>query len=123
MRFERFCEAVKNTLSSAEDKLSDFLTKRAKGAANIAASSRKKGGYALLSAEHFDAKGRPYADCVKHKDDIDYIHDKTNEALLKLKDWDKMSQKQFQAVTGILEVYGEVYIRMLKPNSIKTDKN
>jgi hypothetical protein len=122
MEFNKLYESVKAAISSADDKLSEFLDKRAKGAANIAATSKKKGGYSLLSAEHFDAKERPYADCVKHKNDKEYVHKKTNEALDKLKEWDKMSQKQFQALTGVLEVYGEVYIRMIKPNSIKTDK-
>ena len=32
-----------------------------------------------------------------------------------------MSQKKFQEETGKLEVYGEVYIRKTKPNSLKID--
>ena len=32
-----------------------------------------------------------------------------------------MSQKEFQHVMGQLEAYGEVYIKSVKPDSIKLD--
>lgn len=119
MQFYKLYEAVKNTVLSAEEKFEEFLNKRAQGAAKIAATSKKKGGFALPTFYHFDAKASPYADCVKHKDDEEHIHKKANDCLKKLQSWDKMSQREFQAVMGELEVYGEVYIRKVKPNSLK----
>ena len=73
MIFDRLYESLKSTLLSAEEKFLEFLDKRAAGAAKLAASSKKKGGYALPTAIHFAAKARPYAECVKHKDDEEYI--------------------------------------------------
>lgn len=121
MLFNKLYESVKDSVLSAEEKFLEFLDKRAKGAAKLASNSKKKGGFALPTAIHFAAKARPYAECVKHKDDEDYIADKANDCLKKLQKWDQMSQREFQAVMGELEVYGEVYIRKVKPNSLKLD--
>jgi len=119
MIFDKLYESLKNTLLNAEEKFLEFLDKRAAGAAKLAAASKKKGGYALPTAIHFAAKARPYAECVKHKDDEEYIKKKAEECFKKLSKWDEMSQREFQAVMGELEVYGEVYIRKIKPNSLK----
>ena len=43
----------------------------------------------------------------------------TSRVYAKLKDLDKLSQKEFQALMGELEVWGEVYIRATKPDSFK----
>jgi len=119
MLFDKLYEAVKDSALSAEDKFLEFLDKRASGAAKLASNSKKKGGFALPTAIHFAAKAKPYAECIKHKDDEDYIADKATECLEKLQKWDQMSQREFQAVMGELEVYGEVYIRKVRPNSLK----
>jgi hypothetical protein len=121
-------EAYKSILEKKEEKLSEeesfdvFLTKRAAGAAKIAHSAKEKGGFSTLTAIHFAAKAKPYAESEKwHAKEGKEAHfkKKAKEVYDKLKDLDSLSQKQFQALMGELEVWGEVYIRTTKPNSIK----
>jgi len=110
-----------------EEALQQFLDKRAAGAAKIANSSKEKGGFATLTAIHFAAKAKPYAECEKMEKDPNKDCDKVNahykkmaeEVYAKLADLDKLSQKDFQALMGELEVWGEVYIRATKPGSLK----
>ena len=110
-----------------EEALEQFLVKRAAGAAKIAHSSKEKGGFATLTSIHFAAKAKPYAEAEKMEKDPSKDCDKTNahykkmaeEVYAKLADLDKLSQKEFQALMGELEVWGEVYIRATKPNSLK----
>jgi len=114
-------EAVKSALNTTESFL-EFLHKRLAGAVKIEAMTRKKGGYSLLTAIHYKAKMKPYKDAIKHakKENRDnHYKMMADETYKKLKDWDKMSQREFQAAMGILEVYGEVYIRSTKPESIR----
>ena len=110
-----------------EEALQQFLEKRAAGAAKIANSSKEKGGFATLTAIHFAAKAKPYAEAEKMENDSNKDCDKCNahykkmaeEVYAKLADLDKLSQKDFQALMGELEVWGEVYIRATKPGSLK----
>ena len=121
--FEKRVQPDPNT----EESFKQFLTKRAAGAAKIASSSKEKGGFATLTAIHFAAKAKPYAECDKleaeYKDDHDKVNEiykqKADEVYAKLKDLDSISQKEFQALMGELEVWGEVYIRATKPESLK----
>ena len=104
-----------------------FLSKRADGAAKLESSSREKGGFAILTAIHYAAKAKPYAESkkleVEYKDDHDKVNEiykqKAEEVYAKLKHLDSLSQKEFQALMGELEVWGEVYIRATKPESLK----
>ena len=121
MKFLRLIEAFKETVTSAEKLFLKFVDKRKHGAAKIAETSKRKGGYALPTFYHFNAKARPYAECSNHYDDVKFIEKKGDEIYKKLQGWKDMSQKQFQEEMGKLEVYGEVYIRKIKPNSIKID--
>lgn len=107
---------------TAEESFDTFLTKRAAGAAKLASSAKEKGGYSLLTAVHFAAKAKPYAESEKwaNKDERDrHYKTRAKEVYDKLSDLDTLSQKQFQALMGELEVWGEVYIRSTKPNSLK----
>jgi len=93
--------------------LSTFVEKRSAGAKKIQKMTQHKGGLSLLTAAHFKAKEVPYKICAKHTNDADssFIKAKANECFDKLKNWDKMSQRDFQHVMGQLEAYGEFYIR------------
>jgi hypothetical protein len=93
--------------------LSTFVEKRSAGAKKIEKMASDKGGFSLLTAVHFKAKEVPYKVCAKHADDSDssFVKAKADECFEKLKNWDKMSQKDFQHVMGQLEAYGEFYIR------------
>lgn len=112
---------------TTEESLKQFLSKRAAGAAKLADSSKEKGGFATLTAIHFAAKAKPYKEAEKmenapNKDcDVANAHYKkmAEEVYAKLKDLDSLSQKEFQALMGELEVWGEVYIRATKPESLK----
>lgn len=104
-----------------------FLEKRAAGAHKIAESSKAKGGYSTLTAIHFAAKSAPYKEAMatdkKYEGNCDkcnaHYKKRAEEVYAKLKDLDKLSQKEFQALMGELEVWGEVYIRGIKPESLK----
>ena len=112
---------------TTEESLKQFLSKRAAGAAKLANTSKEKGGFATLTAIHFAAKAKPYKEAEKMENAPDKDCDVANahykkmaeEVYAKLKDLDSLSQKEFQALMGELEVWGEVYIRATKPESLK----
>lgn len=107
---------------TSEESFEEFLEKRAAGAAKLAQSAKEKGGYSILTAVHFAAKAKPYAESEKwaNKDDKNaHYKNMAKEVYKKLSNLDDLSQKEFQALMGELEVWGEVYIRSIKPNSLK----
>jgi len=118
MKLEALMESVKSALSTKES-LTEFIHKRLAGAKKIQAQAAKKGGYSTLTAIHFKAKFKPYAACAKNVDKASFAEEKAAECFDKLKGWKNMSQREFQSVMGELEAYGEVYIREVKPTSIK----
>lgn len=92
----------------------EFVEKRRAGAEKIARAAEAKGGFALPTMYHFKAKEKPYADVLKKCDPEgreEYFLEKVQETMGKLKNIKDLSQKEFQTLTGILEVYGEVYIQ------------
>ena len=125
--YQLMLEKRVDTEPSTAEAFQKFLAKRAASAEKIADSAKAKGGYSTLTAIHFAAKARPYAECEKleteYKDDHDKVNEiykqKAEEVYAKLKDLDSLSQKEFQAFMGELEVWGEVYIRATKPESLK----
>ena len=121
MNFDIVLEEIKKDMG-VEDKFDEFLNKRKAGAEKLEAQTRKKGGYSLLTAIHYAAKLKPYTDCLKwenKKGKEKYFKDKAKEIYSKLSNLDNLTQREFQSLMGELEVYGEVYIRATKPNSIK----
>jgi len=124
MQFDRLFEKVIANETEAEQEFNLFLQKRLAGAEKIQAMTEKKGGFSLLTAIHYKAKLKPYAEsekCAEKEGKEEHYKSKAKEVYEKLKDLDSLSQKQFQALMGELEVWGEVYIRATKPNSIKLD--
>lgn len=120
-KFELMLEAVKKKMG-IEEKFDEFLHKRKSGASKIEAQTKAKGGYSLLTAIHYAAKQKPYADALKWKNKAGkekHFKTKAKEIYSKLSDLDSLTQREFQSLMGELEVYGEVYIRSIKPNSIK----
>ncbi len=115
MQFTSLFEKVITDLTEA---FSTFITKRAAGAKKLEEAARKKGSYAILTAYHFAGKAKPYAQALKwcKKDDkLKLYKEQYKEALDKLKDIDSLSQKEFQALSGVLEVWGEVYLQDKTP--------
>ena len=118
MRLVALMESIKSALST-EESLKEFIYKRLAGAKKIQAAAEKKGGYSTLTAIHFKAKFKPYNECTKHISKTGFAEQKAIECFDKLKGWKKMSQREFQTVMGEHEAYGEVYIREVKPESIR----
>jgi hypothetical protein len=121
MNFDLILEGIKKKMG-IEEKFDEFLHKRKAGAEKLEAQTRKKGGYSLLTAIHYAAKLKPYTDAIKwenKKGKEKYYKDKAKEIYSKLSNLDNLTQREFQSLMGELEVYGEVYIRATKPNSIK----
>jgi len=120
----KYIELVDNVYSSIlEEKnnisvLNDFIKIRAKGAEKLEKQAREKGGASILTAIHFKAKEIPYEHCLENSDDLKSIEKKADVIFNKLKNWKNLSQRQFQALMGELEAYGEIYIKIKKPNSI-----
>ena len=125
--YQLILEKRVDTDPSSTESFERFLDKRLAGAEKLAESTKAKGGYSTLTAIHYAAKAKPYAECIKlnsqHKEDHEKVNElykqKAEEIYSKLSDLDSLSQKEFQALMGELEVYGEVYIRATKPGSLK----
>lgn len=100
--------------------LSEFINKRASGAKKIQQQAQLKAGPALLTSVHFKAKEKPYEYCSSNNDNIQKITKKADEVFNKLKNWKEMSQRDFQHYMGMLEAYGEIVIKIKKPNSLIT---
>jgi hypothetical protein len=125
--YQLILEKRVDTDPSSTESFERFLDKRLAGAEKLAESTKAKGGYSTLTAIHYAAKAKPYAECIKlnsqHKEDQEKVNElykqKAEDVYSKLSDLDSLSQKEFQALMGELEVYGEVYIRATKPESLK----
>ena len=125
--YQLILEKRVDTDPSSTESFERFLDKRLAGAEKLAESTKAKGGYSTLTAIHYAAKAKPYAECIKlnsqHKEDHEKVNElykqKAEDVYSKLSDLDSLSQKEFQALMGELEVYGEVYIRATKPGSLK----
>ena len=119
---EPVIEEKKKEEQSSEKSLNEFLVKRLEGARKIEKQTAEKGGYSTLTAIHYKAKLKPYMESEKwskRANKEEHYKTKAKEVYAKLRDLDKLSQKEFQALMGELEVWGEVYIRTVKPDSIK----
>lgn len=120
----QFTALFEKVLDDLTEMFSVFVTKRAAGAKKIEESARKKGSYAILTAYHFAGKVKPYADALKwskKEDKEKHFKEKYKEAYVKLKDIDSLTQREFQAVSGVLEAYGEVYLQAKTPKDYSKD--
>jgi hypothetical protein len=102
--------------SQSDDPL-EFLKNRRKGAQNNAADAKEKGGDAILSYYHFQAKDKPYREVTQIlKNDglkaaIKFSKSETKRVIREL-DFINDTQKEFQALMGVIEVFGECYIKL-----------
>jgi hypothetical protein len=102
--------------SQSDDPL-EFLKNRRKGAQNNAADAKAKGGDAILSYYHFQAKDKPYREVTQIlKNDglkaaIKFSKSETKRVIREL-DFINDTQKEFQALMGVIEVFGECYIKL-----------
>lgn len=101
-------------ITDVHELFSTFVTKRAAGAKKIEEGARKKGKYSILTAYHFAGKVKPYAKALKlaKSEDKDKVMlESYKEVYSKLKNVKELSQKEFQTLTGELEVWGEVFLQ------------
>ena len=93
-----------------DTKTIEFCEKRLEGAIKIASQARAKGGTAMLTAYHFEAKLPIYREIIRKltKGEKLDLKKKYRETLSRL--GSTLSQKNFQIAAGALEVYGEVSI-------------
>ena len=114
----QFVALFEKVISDLTEAFSTFITKRAAGAKKIETSARKKGKYSTLTAYHFAGKVKPYAEALrwcKKEECGKHFKEQYKETLSKLKDIDSLSQKEFQMLSGVLEVWGEVYLQNKTP--------
>ena len=105
--FDQFLEAESHPKS-----LADFCKKRRDGAAAVAEKSVAKGGPATLTAWHFKAKLPLYDEIVEKiekGESLGYLKSRFQGILDQLS-LGKLSQRKYQELTGMLEVFGEVFI-------------
>ena len=108
---------LEKSTTGTPETLPEFLETRKAGAEKIAKSAKEKGGPSLLTATHFKAKRVPYTQAIKHakaREDgkpLEGCKERADDLVKMLKNWHKMSQTEFQKVTGELEAYGESYIK------------
>jgi len=101
-----------NEWSENKNELLEFLEKRLEGAKKIASQARAKGGYAKLTAWHFESKLPEYQKLiqlakqkskkeVKEKAETEFSHymNKVRSA---------RTEKEFQVASGQMEVWGEL---------------
>lgn len=101
-------------------KFSDFVKKkefadaRYQGAKKAATQAKTKGGPAILSYYHFKAKLPKYRKAINdfgNHHDPKWLKSEFNRIKSKL-NLEKLSQEEFQTLTGQLEVIGELYIKL-----------
>jgi len=96
------------------DKMKSYLDNRKKSAQDAADKAKEKGGDAMPSFYHFDAKVKAYDKCykiVKKDDRLIVLQEKSSDSLKELKKFKNMSQRVFQKIVGELEVWGELFIK------------
>jgi len=124
---DNFYKIVNQILAESKkdsNDISAFIEKRKTGADKIRRHAEAKGGPSKLTAIHFAAKEKPYAQALSMTTKKGFeknLKSKGDSIAARLQQWHSLSQKDFQTLMGQLEAYGEVYIRSVKPNSIKLD--
>ena len=110
-------EAEERTNETIDPKvdLKEFAEKRGDGAKSTVSSSKEKGGFSMLSYDHFKVKVPYYKKAADGKFNMSDFKDEYDELLNELveatsKDIN-ITQKKFQEIVGKIEVLGELCIR------------
>jgi hypothetical protein len=111
-------EAEERTNETIDPKvdLKEFAEKRGDGAKSTVSSSKEKGGFSMLSYDHFKVKVPYYEKAANGKFDMSDFKDEYDELLNELieatsKEDMNITQKKFQEIVGKIEVLGELCIR------------
>ena len=92
----------------------EFSTTRQKGAEKIADNAKEKGGFAMLTYNHFIVKMPYYERAIKGNFDPEKAKEEYQELLDQLVDATnevEISQTNFQKLVGKIEVLGELIIK------------
>jgi hypothetical protein len=94
----------------------EFANKRMMGAEKIAKAAKEKGGAAMLTYHHFIVKLPHYKKAMNGKFDVaaakKQLKDLTKELNAAINASVKMQQIEFQKKVGLIEVLGELIIKM-----------
>lgn len=98
--------------------LKEFSKKRYGGAKKIAVTAHEKGGYSLLTYNHFRVKLPYYQNVSEGKFDPKALKKEYESLLEQLNSYkiEKLNQKKFQELVGKIEVIGELLIMNEKQN-------
>jgi len=107
-KIERTPEVNSNNLKQ----LKEFSKKRYGGAKKIAETAHEKGGYSLLTYNHFRVKLPYYQNVSEGKFDPKALKKEYESLLEELNSYkiEKLNQKKFQELVGKIEVVGELLI-------------
>lgn len=99
-----------------DDKFEEFAQKRHDGAEKIAKNAKEKGGPAMLTYHHFIVKLPHYKKAAAGKFNIDDAKKELKKLTKQLNDAIdgnvKFEQTDFQKTVGIIEVLGELIIKL-----------
>ena len=104
------------SIHTDDAKFEEFAQKRLDGATKIAKNAKEKGGPAMLTYHHFNVKLPYYKKAAAGKFDVDdakkelkklteHLNDAVNGKV-------KLEQIEFQKKVGIIEVLGELLIKL-----------
>ncbi len=92
----------------------EFFDKRLAGAKKLSAQAKEKGGPSILTHYHFAAKIKQYEaveQAIRQNKDVAFFESKYRNLLSQLQSLN-MTQRQFQALSGELEVWGEAIVQL-----------
>lgn len=102
--------------ATSSSSFEEFASKRLAGAEKIVKAAKEKGGAAMLTYHHFNVKLPHYKKAVAGKFDVaaakKQLKDLTKELNSSINSTVKMQQIEFQKKVGLIEVLGELIIKM-----------
>lgn len=104
------------SIHTDDAKFEEFAQTRHDGAAKIAKNAKEKGGPAMLTYHHFNVKLPYYKKAAQGKFDVDDAKKELKQLTKHLNDAVdgkvKLEQIEFQKKVGIIEVLGELLIKL-----------
>lgn len=113
---ECYINIVNEKKEQPNEEFEEFAGMRLQGAEKIAKNAKQKGGAAMLTYHHFNVKLPHYKKAEQGKFDADAAKKQLKQLTQQLNDAVdgkvKMQQIEFQKNVGLIEVLGELLIKM-----------
>lgn len=113
---ECYINIVNEKKEQPNDEFEEFAGTRLQGAEKIAKNAKQKGGAAMLTYHHFNVKLPHYKKAEQGKFDADAAKKQLKQLTQQLNDAVdgkvEMQQIEFQRNVGLIEVLGELLIKM-----------